>query len=103
MKAVFESLVRTFVPIIVGGVVGWFVTRGIELDPEFETALTLAITAGLTGLYYVAVRLFETYVSPRFGWLLGLGKAPAYISPKDSEVYPELDPYDESDDFSDPV
>ena len=72
MKNLFDSLVRTFVPIIVGAVLGFFVTRGIELDPEFEAALIVALTAGFNGVYYLLVRLFETYVSPKFGWLLGL-------------------------------
>lgn len=78
MKNLFDSLVRTFVPIIVGAVLGFFVTRGIELDPEFESALIVALTAGFNGVYYLLVRLFETYVSPKFGWLLGLAQTPDY-------------------------
>lgn len=79
MKALFDSLVRTFTPIIVGAVLGWFTTSGITLDPEFETALTLVIGALFAGLYYLAVRVFEVYVSPKFGWLLGLAKQPDYF------------------------
>lgn len=79
MKALVDSVIRTFVPIIVGAVLSWFVTAEIPLDPEFEIALTVAVTALLTALYYVAVRLFETYVSPKFGWLLGMAKAPEYL------------------------
>lgn len=78
MKTLFDSLVRTFTPIIVGAVLGWFATSGIELDPEFETALTLVVGAAFAGIYYLAVRLFELYVSPKFGWLLGLAKPPVY-------------------------
>lgn len=78
MKPLFDSLVRTFTPIIVGAVLGWFTTSGIKLDPEFETALTLVIGALFAGLYYLGVRLFELYVSPKFGWLLGLAKQPDY-------------------------
>lgn len=78
MKAVWESLVRTFTPIIVGAVLGWFTTAGITLDSEFEGAVTLLVSGVLSGVYYVAVRLLETYVAPRFGWLLGLAKAPEY-------------------------
>ena len=84
-------------PIIVGAVVGWFVTRGIELDASFEAVLTLVVTTVLTAVYYIAVRLLETYVSPKFGWLLGLGKAPAY----DPEDDPSL--YDEAGDDSEAV
>lgn len=79
MKTLFDSLVRTFTPIIVGAVIGWFVTAGITLDPEFESALTLVVGAAFAGIYYLAVRLFELYVSPKFGWLLGLAKQPDYF------------------------
>jgi hypothetical protein len=78
MKALFDSLVRTVVPLIVGAVISFFVTRGVPLDPEFESTLTIALTAAFTGVYYIAVRLFEVYVSPKFGWLLGLAKQPEY-------------------------
>ncbi|PVE94982.1 hypothetical protein [Microbacterium sp. TPD7012] len=78
MKTLFDSLVRTFTPIVVGAVLAWFTTAGIALDPEFETALTLAVGGAFAGVYYLAVRLFELYVSPKFGWLLGLAKPPVY-------------------------
>lgn len=77
-KAVWESLVRTFTPIIVGAVLGWFATAGIELDGEFSASLTLLVSGVLSGVYYIAVRLLETYVAPKFGWLLGLAKSPEY-------------------------
>lgn len=79
MKTLFDSLVRTFTPIIVGGVLAWFTTAGIALDSEFEGALTLAVSGLFAGLYYLVVRLFEIYVSPKFGWLLGLAKQPDYF------------------------
>lgn len=78
MKALWDSIVRTIVPIVVGAVISYFVTAGIELDPEFEGALFLVVTGALQGVYYIAVRLFETYVSPKFGWLLLVAKQPAY-------------------------
>jgi hypothetical protein len=80
MKTLWDSIVRTIVPIAVGAVVSFFIAQGIELDPEFEGALFLVLTGAFQGLYYIAVRLFETYVSPKFGWLLGLAKAPEYTS-----------------------
>lgn len=78
LKSLFDSLVRTFVPIIVGAVIAFFVARGIALDPEFELLLTTTLTAGFTALYYTIVRVLEIYVAPKFGWLLGLAKAPVY-------------------------
>jgi hypothetical protein len=90
MKTLFDSLVRTFTPIIVGAVLGWFVAAGIPLDPEFETALTLVIGAVFTVIYYLAVRLFETYVSPKFGWMLGLAKEPVYVTPAEKSQAQEI-------------
>lgn len=78
MKNLFDSLVRTLTPLIVGSVVGWFVTAGITLDPEFEGALTLVVSGLLASLYYIGVRLLEQYVTPRFGWLLGVARQPVY-------------------------
>ncbi len=74
--ALWASFVRTIVPLIVGGVLSFAVVINVPLDPEFKNLLTALLTSLLTALYYVAVRLFETYISPKFGWLLGLAKSP---------------------------
>lgn len=75
-SALWASIVRTIVPLIVGGVLSLAVAINVPLDPEFETLLAALLTALLTALYYVAVRLFETYISPKLGWLLGYAKSP---------------------------
>ena len=85
MRSLIDSLIRTFVPIIVGAVVAFFVARGIALDPEFELALTTTLTATFIGGYYLVTRLLEVYVAPKFGWLLGLAKAPVYQAEAGSE------------------
>lgn len=77
----WASIVRTFIPIIVGAVLSFFVSRGIELDPEFKPALELLLSALFAFVWYVAVRLLETYVTPKLGWLLGLAKSPDAYSP----------------------
>lgn len=74
--ALWASTVRTIVPIIVGSVLGWFAGANIPLDPEFEGKLTALLTILFTSAYYMAVRLFETYISPKLGWLLGYAKSP---------------------------
>lgn len=74
--ALWASIVRTVVPIVVGAVLGWFASANITLDPEFEGQLTALLTTLLTVIYYVAVRLFETYISPKLGWMLGYAKSP---------------------------
>ena len=74
--ALWASIVRTVVPIVVGAVLGWLTAANLPVDPDFEGTLTTLLTALLTALYYVAVRLFETYISPKLGWLLGYAKSP---------------------------
>lgn len=75
-SALWASTVRTVVPIIVGAVLGFLASANIQVDPEFEKLLTAALTLVFTTAYYVAVRLFETYISPKIGWLLGYAKSP---------------------------
>lgn len=78
MKALYESLIRTYVPWIVGGVIGFLVSLGIPLDPEVETSLTVVLMGVAAFLYYFVARVFEIYVSPKLGWLVGLPKQPVY-------------------------
>ena len=78
MKAIFDSLVRTFVPILVGLAAGLFVTWNIEPDPQFTELLAAGLSALFSFLYYALARVLEVYVKPRFGWLLGLAKPPEY-------------------------
>ena len=77
LEALWASITRTLVPIIVGGILGWLTASNIPLDPEFEITLTALLTGTLSAAYYLAVRLFERYVSPKLGWLLGNPKQPA--------------------------
>jgi hypothetical protein len=68
-----ESIIRTFVPLLVGllgQVSGWL---GWTPDEVAQVAGLL-----VAGLYYLGVRLLEQYVAPRWGWLLGLPRAPQY-------------------------
>lgn len=78
MKTLWDSLVRTYVPWLVGVILGWLVALGVPLDPEVETALTLVIITATSIIYYAAARWLETHVAPRFGVLLGSTKQPDY-------------------------
>jgi hypothetical protein len=78
MKDIWDSLVRTVTPIIVGAVLGWFASQGIAVDPAFEPSLIAGITAASSAIYYAVARVLEVHVSPKFGWLLGLAKTPDY-------------------------
>ena len=75
-SALWASIVRTFVPLVVGFFLQLAVTLNIPLDPEFENLLAGVLTLVFTTAYYIAVRLFETYISPKLGWLLGYAKSP---------------------------
>ncbi len=81
--ALWASIVRTVVPALVGLVLGLIARWNLPLDPEFEDALTALLTGVFTAAYYVAVRLLETYVTPKLGWLLGLAREPEYTPPKE--------------------
>lgn len=72
----WASIVRTVTPVIVGYALSLFVLLGLEVGDELTLALEGVVTAVLTGAYYVIVRLLEVYVTPKFGWLLGLAKSP---------------------------
>lgn len=78
--ALWASIVRTIVPLVVGAVLGWLTARGVPVDPQFEDLFTAFLTAGFSAAYYVAVRLLETYVAPKLGWLIGLAKSPDHYT-----------------------
>ena len=82
MKALFDSLVRTVVPSIVGAVLAALAKSGMTIDSDFELALTAALTTLFGFIYYAAARILEVYVTPKFGWLLGLARIPTYEKPE---------------------
>lgn len=74
------SLIRTYVPIIVGSFVSWLVTLGVELDAVAEQGLIVGLTGVLIGAYYTIARVLEKKW-PVFGLLLGSRKQPEYVEP----------------------
>ena len=72
-----RSLIRTFVPLLVGSLVAWLATRGVKVD---SSTLLPLVDAFATGLYYGVVRWLETRW-PKLGWLLGVPGAPQYAAP----------------------
>lgn len=76
------SLIRTWVPVIVGSVLAWLAAKtGIVLDENASGQVVLAVSAFFIGAYYGLVRWLE----PRFpwlGWLLGSPKQPGYAPPQ---------------------
>lgn len=72
---ILASIIRTVVPLVVGWLISLPITKALGLSSD---QLTTLVTAGVTAVYYLLVRVLEQYVSPRFGWLLGLAKTPSY-------------------------
>jgi hypothetical protein len=77
------SIIRTFVPVLVGQIMTWFAAKGI-LDSEgsISSLLITGLTLLFTTSYYAIVRFCEVYLSPRFGWLIGYAKRPVYTETK---------------------
>jgi len=73
------GLIRTWVPIAVGGVFSWLATQGLALDGKTQAGAIVALTGLIQAVYYTLVRLLEAQW-PAAGWLLGKASAPKYTS-----------------------
>ena len=71
-----KSNARTVVPFVVGLVVSLALRAGVDLH-----GYTPEVTLAAGWVYYNVVRIAEHYLSPRFGWLLGVAGAPQYSRP----------------------
>lgn len=83
MNSILSSVVRTFVPVVVGALLGWAAKVGLNLPNAQVTEL---VTVVFTTVYYAIVRFLETKYSSQFGWLLGLAKAPQYAASAGSDA-----------------
>ncbi|THA72562.1 hypothetical protein E6R60_26910 [Streptomyces sp. A0642] len=71
------AAVRTIAPIVVGAVLSFLTTRGIEVSSETRDYLTLGTAGVLGSTYYVALLALESRW-PRLGILLGSTARPIY-------------------------
>lgn len=82
MSNFITSLIRTWTPTLVGSVLAWLASKGMEINPEDAAA----IITGLTGLfiagYYLLARLIEKKFPTLGGYLLGSTAKPTYVEPK---------------------
>lgn len=81
MNDFLTSLIRTWVPMIVGGFVAWLVARGINIPKDAVDGVVAFLTALFSASYYVLVRALEQRF-PQFGWLLGQAKQVKYKETK---------------------
>jgi hypothetical protein len=71
------GVVRTVVPLAVGGIVSGALALGVDLGPDAETVLAPAVALLVGGFYYWAVRK----IAKRFPWvehLLGVARVPVF-------------------------
>ncbi len=78
MSDFVTSLIRTYVPIGVGAVVGYLLTKGIEIDANAQLGLITFLTAVSQGVYYLVARIIEARQPSLGGILLGSSKKPNY-------------------------
>jgi len=71
------SQIRTYVPILVGAVISYFATIGINIDTESQTGAVIALTGLLQAVYYFVARIVEKKY-PQAGALLGVAAKPVY-------------------------
>lgn len=75
MNALVASVIRTYVPVIVGQVASWLLLAHIVLPAPALVGLTAFVGGLLTAIYYGGVRILEQQW-PSFGVLLGLTASP---------------------------
>lgn len=71
------SQIRTYVPVVVGALVAWLTSMGLQLDAETQTGFIVALTGVTQAVYYFIVRVLEQKWS-WVGVLLGSKKTPEY-------------------------
>lgn len=81
MSQYIVSLIRTWVPIAIGWLIGQLFVLGVVLDDVSSEKLKSAITALVIALYYAGARWLETRY-PNAGALLGYIRQPVYVDPK---------------------
>lgn len=75
------SLIRTYVPILVGLLLTWLASSlHVVIDPSSQAGLVALCVAVLSAGYYTLVRLLERKW-PQVGVLLGVPSKPQYTPP----------------------
>lgn len=77
MHDLIVSVIRTWVPILMGSIFTYAATAGIEIDDVTRVNLIAGLTGLVSALYYFVARLLENKW-PAFGLLLGIRKTPKY-------------------------
>lgn len=78
VQSLLIGFARTITPVFMGLVLALLAKFDLQVsDDTVGSVLEALIVAGLTGLYWILVRMLER-LQPKFGWLLGYPAAPKY-------------------------
>lgn len=72
------GFIRTIVPVIVGTIIAFFVDKGIDISSSDEGAIAAGLVAVCIAAYYALVSFLERKFGEKWGYLLGVPKAPHY-------------------------
>ncbi len=81
---IVSGAIRTIVPIVVGYLLGLAFVQQLGITEE---QLTMAVSAIFAALYWLVIRVFEVYVSPKFSRLLGTKSSAVYVKSDDPEMF----------------
>ena len=84
MSDQFVSLIRTLVPIVVGSLISWLASLGLDVGAQANTGLTIFLTALVNAVYYALVRALEKKWPVVGRFLLGSSRVPEYTPPQAS-------------------
>ena len=95
MNSFVVSLIRTNVPIVIGGLIAWLVSLNVQVPEGSEEGLVVGVTGLIIAGYYTLVRALEKRW-PSFGILLGTRQEPEYpgVPPKGEGRYRADHPLD---------
>lgn len=75
MSNLWASVLRTGIPTVIGGLIGLIIALGLNLDPQTQSLLAVALIGVAQALYYGAARWLTARV-PALEWMLGDTPAP---------------------------
>ena len=80
-SGLWNSFIRTVIPIIVAAIVAGLIKIGIPVDDTFADAIAGFLGAIAGALYYLIIRVVER-IKPKLSVLLGSVKQPVYVVPE---------------------
>lgn len=85
MSDIVISWLRTAAAVLAGGLITWAVRQGLLADSSVQQPLTEVLMVAFTAAWYFIVRVLEAWW-PKFGFFLGVPKAPTYTPPGPASV-----------------